>query len=619
MLKSLRWPWSRRRTFLLLLLCLLTIGFSSFALGPHGAVSLVSSYGISDHEILDNVKFLASDDLSGRLAGSSGAEKAAAYISGKFKEYGLEPGEGQSFLQDFKFVAGIDLGTPNYFATKSSPGDRVQEYRLQIDYMPKAFSMNGKFEGKGVFAGYGISAPELDHQDYQGIDIKDRFVFVFRYGPDGNEPHGKFSRYYPLRYKALAAREKGAKALVFIDDSEDFAKSSLSKLQFDAEFADSGIAVLAVSQRSAREIFQKGGLDLESLRTRSRSEKGIAAELNGVEFTFDCALQKITKSTTNVVGVLNGREMAHSRELVVIGAHYDHLGLGEFASLSETQGKEIHNGADDNASGTSGLLEVARVLAKRRTELRRRVVFLAFGAEEEGLIGSKFYVNHPLFPLEKTVAMLNMDMIGRMKNSRLIIGGSGSSPLWKDLLHRLNETAQFDLKFQDDGFGPSDHSSFYGKDIPVLFFFTGVHTDYHRPSDDWDKINIEGEARILGLVAEMVMELSRFETRPTFSKVKAPSSEMQPGGEWRAYLGTIPDYGEEVEGVKLSGVREGSPAAKAGLQGNDVIIEFAGVKIKNVYDYTYVLQEHKPGDVVEIVVLRSGQSITLKATLGQRP
>ena len=185
-------------------------------------------------------------------------------------------------------------------------------------------------------------------------------------------------------------------------------------------------------------------------------------------------------------------------------------------------------------------------------------MFLAFGAEEEGLIGSKFYVNHPLFPLEKTVAMLNMDMIGRMKNSRLIIGGSGSSPLWKDLLHRLNETAQFDLKFQDDGFGPSDHSSFYGKDIPVLFFFTGVHTDYHRPSDDWDKINIEGEARILGLVAEMVMELSRFDTRPTFSKVKAPSSEMQPGGEWRAYLGTIPDYGEEVEGVKLSGVREGA-------------------------------------------------------------
>jgi C-terminal processing protease CtpA/Prc len=221
--------------------------------------------------------------------------------------------------------------------------------------------------------------------------------------------------------------------------------------------------------------------------------------------------------------------------------------------------------------------------------------------------------------LEKTVAMLNMDMIGRMKDSRLIIGGTGSSPLWKDLLHRLNETAQFELKFQDDGFGPSDHSSFYGKDIPVLFFFTGVHQDYHRPSDDYEKINVRAEARVLGLVAQTAMEISRLDTQPVFSKVKGQAGEMQPRGELRAYLGTIPDYGEEVEGVKLSGVREGSPAAKAGLQGNDVIIEFAGVRIKNVYDYTYVLQEQKPGEAVEIVVLRNGQRIVSKATLGQRP
>lgn len=618
-MKSLMWTRTRRRSLLTVLLCLLTIGLSSFALGPHRASSLASTYGISDHEILDNLKYLASDDLSGRLAGSSGAEKAAAYITEKFKEYGLEPGVGQSFLQDFSFVAGIELGTQNHFAAKTSPGGEVKEYRLHLDFMPKAFSVNGKFEGKGVFAGYGISAPELNHQDYQELDVKDRFVFVLRYGPDGNESHGKFSRYYPLRYKALTAREKGAKALIFIDDSEDFAKSSLSKLQFDAEFADSGIAVLAVSQKTAQEIFQDGGLDLESLKTRSRTGKGSAAELKGVELSFECILQKISKPTTNVVGVLKGSDPEFSKEVVVIGAHYDHLGLGEFASLGETQGKEIHNGADDNASGTSGLLEVARVLAKHRTELKRSVVFLAFGAEEEGLIGSKFYVNHPLFPLEETVAMLNMDMIGRMKNSRLIIGGSGSSPLWKDLLQRINERAQFELKFQEDGYGPSDHSSFYGKDIPVLFFFTGVHTDYHRPSDDWEKINIEGEARALGFVTETVMELSRLDTRPAFSKVKTQSSEMQPSGELRAYVGTIPDYGEEVEGVKLSGVREGSPAAKAGIQGNDVIIEFAGVKIKNVYDYTYVLQEHKPGDVVEIIVLRDGQRMALKATLGQRP
>jgi C-terminal processing protease CtpA/Prc len=211
-----------------------------------------------------------------------------------------------------------------------------------------------------------------------------------------------------------------------------------------------------------------------------------------------------------------------------------------------------------------------------------------------------------------------MDMIGRPKGNRLIIGGSGTSPLWRDLLTRLNHETGFDLKFQDDGFGPSDHSSFYGKDIAVLFFFTGVHRDYHKPSDDYEKIDIDSEEKILEFIFRTAQALNTIDHRPLFTKAKE-SNKQEATGEFRVYLGTIPDYGEEVEGVKLSGVREGSPAEKAGLKSGDVIVECAGKKIKNIYDYTYTLQEHKVGEVVDIIVLRNSQRLSLKATLERRP
>ena len=323
-------------------------------------------------------------------------------------------------------------------------------------------------------------------------------------------------------------------------------------------------------------------------------------DLPPIQLTFHCDLRKVIPTTTNVVGILEGNDPVLKNEAIVIGAHYDHIGLGELGSLAEGRGQQIHNGADDNASGTAGLLELARVLASQRATLKRSVVFVAFSAEEEGLLGSKHYVATPAFPLDKTVAMINMDMIGRMKDDRVIVGGSGSSPLWKDLLPRLKPNG-LELKFQDDGYGPSDHASFYAKDIPVLFFFTGVHQDYHRPSDDPDKINLAGANQVLELVLGTAQALSQQE-RPTRSSPKPRSrSEPRGRGEFRVYLGTIPDYGEEVEGVKLSGVREGSPAAKAGMKGGDIIVECAGKQIKNVYDYTYVLGDRKPGDVVEIV------------------
>jgi hypothetical protein len=567
---------------------------------------------ISSSELLRHIQYLASDELTGRLAGTAGAEKAAAYIAREFEKQGLAPVAGRkSTLQLFTFVSGIELGSNNRLMVAGEP------LELKKDFMPTSFSLAGDFAGTAIFAGHGISAAALKYDDYEGIDVKDRFVFVLRYGPEGNNPHGQFSRQHALRYKAMTAREKGARGIVFIDDEEQFSRSTLSKLRYDTEFADSGIAAVALSLLKAREAFKRAGLDLDALKKEiATTKKPVTRDLPQIQLTFHCELRKMTATTANVVAIREGSDPVLKKEAIVIGAHYDHIGLGELGSLAEGRGREIHNGADDNASGTAGLMELARVLASQHVSLKRSLVFVAFSGEEEGLLGSKQYVSAPALPLENTVAMINMDMIGRMKDDRVIVGGSGTSPLWKELLPRV-KPANLDLKLQDDGYGPSDHASFYAKNVPVLFFFTGVHQDYHRPSDDYDKINLTGTGRVLTLVLETAEALAQQDVRPAFTKADE-SKESRGRGEFRVYLGTIPDYGEEVEGVKLSGVREGSPAAKAGMKGGDIIVECAGKQIKNVYDYTYVLGERRPGDVVEITVLRSGERVKLQATLEER-
>jgi aminopeptidase YwaD len=611
-------PFSKRFVLIPLVLILVSAWLTVAVMRSSRTPAANSGSAISDTEFFQHVKYLASDELTGRLAGGPGAEKAAEYIARQFEQNGLTTKAGQhSYHQVFSFVSGMELGPKNQLTVTA--GTDQSALALHKDFLPTAFSLSGDFEAEAVFGGYGISAASLNYDDYEGLDAKDHFVFVLRYGPEGNNQHSQFNRYHALRYKALTAREKGAKGIVFIDDQEDFSKSTLSKLRYDADFSDSGIPALAVSLPVARDLFRKAELDLDALQKEiAASKKPRSTKLRGLRLSFHSELRKVTKSTANVVGVLEGNDPRLKEEAIVIGAHYDHLGLGDLGSLSEGRGKEIHNGADDNASGTAGLLELARVLAARRSELKRTLAFVAFSAEEAGLLGSKYYVANPAVPLDKTVAMINMDMIGRMKGNRVILGGSGSSPLWKELLTRQNQHSQLELKFDDDGFGPSDHASFYSKDVPVLFFFTGVHQDYHRPSDDYDKINQAGAQKVVELVYETVLNISQQETRPLFTKAKeSPGSRGR--SEFRVYLGTIPDYGEEVEGVKLSGVREGSPAAKAGLRSGDVIVECGGKQIKNVYDYTYILGERKAGELLEIVVLRDNERVKLQATLEQRP
>lgn len=578
---------------------------------------------VTSDELKKYVYYLASDGLEGRMTGTIGAEKAAKYIAEEYAKYGLQSvGDNDSYYQNFEFISGVKLGGKNWIRlvlkNKDQPDQsgQILDYQPERDFRPLAFSSEGQFEADVVFAGYGITAPELGYDDYAQLDVSGKTVLIFRYTPEGDNPHSKFYKYAPLRYKALTAREKGAKALLIVTGPLNDKEDILIPLRHDSSFSDSGLFVYSVSRKVAKDILQASGRNLDELQNHLDSNKQPDSfQIAQTRFLGSVALTKEKKGTSNVVGYLPGK----NDELLIIGAHYDHLGRGTEASLASKLG-EIHNGADDNASGVAGLLELAEAFSAIRGNLVRGLLFIAFSGEEIGVLGSNYYTKHPIFPLEKTICMINMDMIGRLKDNKLAISGIATASDWKDLVLRYNQLPnfKFELSLKDDGYGPSDHSMFYAKDIPILFFFTGAHEDYHKPSDDADKINYDGERRIVRLIFAIAKAINNLEPRPTFVKVSAPSQEQVATRGFRVYMGTIPDYVEQVEGVKLSGVREGSPAAKAGIQAGDIIIGFGDKKIKNVYDYTYALQEHKPNDTVTVTVLREDKELKFQVTLGRR-
>ena len=569
---------------------------------------------ISSEEILGHIKYLASDRLEGRRAGTSGGRKAAQYIARQFRSYGLRPMGSTlySFKQPFQFTSGVDLGRKNKLEIVTS--QKTLRLELGKDFRPVGFSAAGSAQGGLVFAGYGIDSDGLDFNDYDALDVTNKVVLLLRYSPDGTNPHGEFGRYAPLRYKAMTAREHGAAGMILVtgpadDDEEEY----LMALKYDQSFADSGIPVVTITQNRAKELFQLVGESLDAVQNSINEKR----EPNSFEFpasvVMDVSIEKVESTTVNVVGMVEGVDPGFSDEYIVVGAHYDHLGWGGEGSLAPDT-VAIHNGADDNASGTAGLLELAQWFG--HNPQKRSILFVGFGAEELGLLGSADFVADPPVLLQRVHSMINMDMIGRMKDSTLVVGGAGTSSIWKDLVGRKVQPFQLAPKFDDAGYGSSDHQSFYLKDIPVLFLFTGIHDDYSRPSDDWEKINVEGEERIVRLAREIIMDLANRKVRPDFEKVG--QAEPRRGG-FAVYLGTIPDYSAtDVEGMRLSGVREGGPAAEGGLEGGDIIIRFGEKKVKNIYDFMYALQEAKAGVPVDVVAKRGEEEITLQVVPARR-
>ena len=564
-------------------------------------------------KIQQHVSYLASDALDGRRTGTAGANDAARYVAGEFARLGLKPGDSAPaarrrevmarFLQQFPYVAGVELAAGNEFKLTRESG--VQTLRVGDEWMPLGFSSNAKITGGIVFVGFGITAAEQNYDDYAGLNVKDAVAIALQGTPDGDNPHGRFVRYEGIRWKAIAARNAGAKALIVVARDGDFKNEKLAKLSYDHE-GEAGIPVAVISRKSVDLLLGDS--------TLSQWEKPQAAKqtLNGqLNLSVDVLRKEV--AAYNVVGVLEGSDPLLKNETIVIGAHYDHLGRGGSGSLA-TRAGEIHHGADDNASGTAGVLELARLLTSQRPRPKRTIVFIAFSGEEEGLLGSNYYVNHPVTPLNSVVAMINMDMIGRMKDRKLVIGGVGTAKEWRDMIVQgtTDPARKFELTLNEDGFGPSDHSSFYGKQVPVLFFWTGTHNDYHKPSDTFEKINYDDEARILNLVSYIVKQLDSADKRVTYTTAKTDPAPRT--GGFRVYLGTIPNYAESNDGLLIDGVRDDSPAAKGGLKAGDRIVKIGARDVKNVYDYTYALGEMKAGEEYVVEVVRGKEKLTLKIT-----
>jgi Zn-dependent M28 family amino/carboxypeptidase len=604
-------------------------------------------------KIQQHVSYLASDALDGRRTGTPGANDAARYIAGEFERLGLNPGNGSReanrrrdlmarYLQTFPYVAGVELGKENFFAF-GGPGS----FYPNVDWVPLAFSANGKAEGEVVFVGYGITAAELNYNDYAGLDTMGKIAIALQGTPDGDNPHGQFFKFEGVRWKAIAAQSAGAKALVVIARDEDLKNDRLSRLVYDNTAGIATIPVVVISRQSADKLFALSNTSVSQLEqaTTAKTPGNNRVLTGGISLSIDVTRKEVP--AYNVVGILEGSDPVLKNEYIVIGAHYDHLGRGGegSGSLAPRSG-EIHHGADDNASGTAGMIELARIFSAQKPRLKRTLVFIGFGGEEEGLLGSNYYVNHPLVPLANTVAMINMDMIGRMKDRKLSVGGIGTAQEWRELVRQANTAESmavtvnsssplpkgvpivvsangrtimttdpngiFELTLTEDGYGPSDHSSFYTKQVPVLFFFTGTHSDYHKPSDTFDKINYNDEARILSLVARIVRDVDGAPKRLTFTTAKTDQTPRT--GGFRVYLGTIPNYADSNNGLLLDGVRDDSPAAKAGLKAGDRIVKIGTREVKNVYDYTYALGEMKAGQEYTVELVRGTEKLTLKIT-----
>lgn len=580
------------------------------------------SPAITAGEIMTHVKYLSSDALEGRGSGDKGNQQAAAYIAGLLKAYGIPPALPSGYDQPFAFVAAVKLGGGNALAFEGPgiAGGRIAG-AVNVDFRPFGFTSNESVHGALAFAGYGITAPDGSYDDYKGVDAKGKIVVVLRYSPEGTDPHGVLNQYSSFRNKARTARDKGAVALLVVTGPNDDPDDDLVKLTFDQAFANSGIPAACVKRAVVEPFVAAKGWSLKALQDTMKSTRTpVVFDFPGVTASLTTEVVKVNDTTANVIGYLPGNDPFLKNQVIVLGAHFDHLGYGGPGSGSlKPDTVAIHHGADDNASGTAGLLEVAQAFASVKGTLKRGIVFAFFSGEELGTLGSGYYVNNPPVPLTSTVAMLNMDMIGRLNNRALTVGGTGTSPMWDSLLTKENADSTFVLTRTPDGYGPSDHAQFYGKDLPVLFFFTGTHNDYHKPSDTWNTLNYAGEEQVVRYVYSIAKDVDGMSSRPLFVKVQ--SAAPAGGGDTRGFrvtLGVVPDYGATVEGMKIGGVRPGAPADKAGMKAGDVIVKMGGKKIMNIYDYMGVLGELKAGDSVEVEVEREGKLVKMTAQMTKR-
>jgi len=563
---------------------------------------------ICSEDLFDKLDFLAGDSLKGRYPGTPEDSILLHYLSGEFKKYGLEL-YNESGIQYFSFISSARAGNRNSLTIGQ------KKFQSGSDFIPLGFSSSDSLATPVIFAGYGfdIISDEFTRNDYQFVDPTGKWVMILRGNPENNNQSTKFTAFEDDRYKAMLAKDKGAAGVILISGNGYDPSDNLSELKESQ--VDIGIPCIQIKRNVADILFSSMGVTTDEVE-KSLYKPGnvISPDLNTQIIAVTDIIHEKTRSG-NVIAFLEGKDPEAKDEYILIGAHHDHLGYGGTGSSSrEPDTNAIHYGADDNASGVAAILELAEKFTSLEPE--RSIAFVTFGAEEKGIIGSRYFTENPPIPINKIVMMINIDMVGRMKpDSSLQVNGVGTSAFSAEIVTKLNKPYNFNLKLSQAGYGPSDHASFYAKDKPVLFFTTGVHKDYHTTEDRIDSLNINALSDITSYIADIALHIANLDSRPMFTEA-GPKSVDSRGYRGKITLGIMPDVSaDDHKGVEVLGVTEGRPASLGGIKKGDVIIAIDGKPVGDIYEYMFRLGHLKAGDAVIVTILRNKEIIDLLVQL----
>jgi aminopeptidase YwaD len=568
--------------------------------------------GITASELKEHVVFLSSDSLKGRKSGTKESEISARYIADQFKNYGLKL-LGDNGFQYFKLNPEIKSGENIFKISK-------QELSYNKDFSVLAYSANDLKKAGLVFVSYGLDIQKegILWNDYKDIKVKGKWVLILRGRPEMKKSNSLFVDYGSDKEKVKTATAKGAIGVIFVTPVEMEPDDKLLTLRPEPGAEKLGIPVVHIKREIADQLISKSGKTIVSIEKQiEENVKPVSFDTkNTVEIKTD--VNYVQARSKNVVAYLEGTDPVLKSEYIVIGAHYDHLGMGGPRSGSRKPDNiAVHNGADDNASGVATMLEIAQYFASKKSEIKRSLLFIAFGAEELGLIGSQYYVNNPLIDLSKAKAMFNFDMVGRLDpvHKSLTLSGTGTAKEWEDIFNHYQKKTTIKFQYSKEGFGASDHSSFYSRNIPVIHFFSGTHADYHTPDDDYHLLNYEGQEEISKLAADITFELLQEQERLAYQE-SGSKERRSMGGELKVTLGIIPGFGTgDVKGLKVEGVTKDRPAFKAGLKVGDIITSMNGQKVSDIYEYMDLLKKLKPGDLLKVEIKRGSENIEIDIQL----
>lgn len=592
-----------------------------------GVFNLQSSENVNSLERINQIgSYLSSDELEGRFTGSAGNYKAGEFIIEQFKKIGLKP-LNNSYKNEFLYSAGLSLEPSSFVSFKytvQKPGlppemwkTLERRWNAGTDWLPVGFSSDGEVSGPLVFAGYGVTAKEINYDDYENIDVKGKIVIVLVDSAEHLPKQERFMQYSTRRYKAQNAKEHGAIAIIFVKTQSDSA-NVFQPLSHDAN-KNLGIIAIQANRTQIAAFFPKN-LNLYPVEMEmNQTKKPKSFEIPYTSVTINVKTTTIEKTVFNVLGYVAGTDPTKANEYLVVGAHYDHIGWGEYNSKYKGRQKMIHNGADDNASGVAGLIELAARIVEN--PLKRPVIFVAFNCEEIGQTGSARFIENSPIHFEKFAFMMNFDMIGRLKDNKINVFGYATALGFPEMIDSIAILDTITVLRSADGYGPSDHSNFYAKNIPVLFFFTGVHLDYHTPFDDWEKINVSGILKVVRFSESILRTIGNAENKPTFKKVSEDRGSFeQPTekGYAKVWFGIIPAFEDNEYGLKVNGLTPGSPAEKFGIKTDDIITSINSDGVKNLGDFNSVLKKYSPGDEVRVSLLRNGKPININLVLSSR-